>query len=70
MMKPVDTLRRLVELESPTGDPSRIAHIGEFITAELASLGGRVHHDGEVVRASFGPEEDGKAGSAGRSACW
>ena len=40
MMKPVDTLRRPVELESPTGDPSRIAHIGEFISAELASLGG------------------------------
>lgn len=62
MMKPVDTLRRLVELESPTGDPARIAHIGEFISAELASLGGRVHHDGELVRASFGPEDDGKAG--------
>jgi hypothetical protein len=28
MMEPVETLRRLVELESPTGDAARIAHAG------------------------------------------
>ena len=28
MMEPVETLRRLAELESPTGDAARIAHAG------------------------------------------
>ena len=62
MMKPVDTLRRLVELESPTGDPARIAHIGEFISAELASLGGACTTTASWSAASFGPKDAGKAG--------
>ena len=37
MMQPVDMLRHLVELESPTGDVTRMAHIREFLGAELAN---------------------------------
>ena len=40
MMRPADLLHHLVELESPTGDAARIAHIGSFLAAELAALGG------------------------------
>jgi hypothetical protein len=29
MMEPVESLRRPVELESPTGDAARIAHAGD-----------------------------------------
>jgi len=38
MMRAPDLLRHLVELESPTGDAKRIAHIGSFLAAELAGL--------------------------------
>ena len=38
MMQPVDMLRHLVELESPTGDATRMAHIREFLAAELMGL--------------------------------
>ena len=55
----VDLLRRLVELESPTGDGERIRRVGEAIAVELARLGGSVHHEGEPVRATFGPAADG-----------
>ncbi len=42
MMDSVELLRRLVELESPTGDRDRISHIGQFLGAELEALGARV----------------------------
>jgi len=57
MMRPPELLRRLVELESPTGDAQRIAHVGEFIAAELAGLDGHTKHDGELVRAAFGQQD-------------
>jgi glutamate carboxypeptidase len=53
MMRPVELLRRLVELESPTGDAQRIAHIGSFLSAELEALGGAVVRDGDNLQASF-----------------
>jgi|SRR5689334_11011554 len=49
MMEPVELLRHLVELESPTGDAERIAHIGRFIAAELAALGATVEFRGEAL---------------------
>jgi glutamate carboxypeptidase len=57
MMRPVDLLRRLVELESPTGDAERMGHIGRFIAAELEGLGGAVRRPGELVEARFGDGE-------------
>jgi glutamate carboxypeptidase len=56
-MHPVEMLRHLVELESPTGDAQRMAHLGSFIAAELTALGGDVRQDGLLLRARFG--EDG-----------
>ena len=53
MMPAADLLHRLVELESPTGDAMRIAHIGSFLAAELAALGGSVSREGENLHASF-----------------
>jgi glutamate carboxypeptidase len=53
MMPAADLLHRLVELESPTGDATRIAHIGSFLAAELAALGGSVSREGENLHASF-----------------
>jgi glutamate carboxypeptidase len=61
MMPPLDTLRHLVELESPTGDGERIAHIGAFLAAELAALGGQVSRRGEHLIAGFGPQRPGEA---------
>src|SRR4051794_4265720 len=61
MMQPVDMLRRLVELESPTGDETRMAHIRDFLGAELAALGGRVERRGEHLVAEFGPQAPGEA---------
>jgi glutamate carboxypeptidase len=49
MMAPVELLRHLVELESPTGDAERIAHIGRFVAAELEALGASVRMCGESV---------------------
>jgi glutamate carboxypeptidase len=57
MMRPVELLQRLVELESPTGDIERISHIGSFISAELAGLGGAVGRAGQLLRARFGEGE-------------
>ncbi len=54
MMPPVDLLRHLVELESPTGDAERIAHIGRFLSAELGSLGADVEFDGQCLIARLG----------------
>jgi glutamate carboxypeptidase len=54
MMKAVELLRHLVELESPTGDRERIGHIGMFLSAELKALGGRVSRVQEHVVAEFG----------------
>jgi glutamate carboxypeptidase len=53
MMEPVELLRHLVELESPTGDAERIAHIGRFIAAELAALGATVELRGEALVARW-----------------
>ena len=53
MMRAPDLLRHLVELESPTGDAQRIAHIGSFLAAELAGLGGTISREGENLQASF-----------------
>lgn len=36
MMEPVESLRRLVELESPTGDAARIAHAGSRLRVQLS----------------------------------
>ena len=55
MMDAVELLRRLVELESPTGDAERIGHIGRFVAAEAAALGGRVEMRGHHLAARFGP---------------
>src|SRR5947209_2991589 len=44
MMDAVELLRRLVELESPTGDRERMGHIGRFLLTadeESGSPGGR-----------------------------
>ncbi|HYW29753.1 MAG TPA: M20 family metallopeptidase [Gaiellales bacterium] len=60
MMQPVDMLRHLVELESPTGDATRMAHIREFLAAELMGLGGRVERRGEHLVAEFGPRAPGE----------
>jgi glutamate carboxypeptidase len=49
MMSPVELLRHLVELESPTGDANRMAHIGRFVAAELEGLGASVALHGEAV---------------------
>jgi glutamate carboxypeptidase len=57
MMDAVDLLRRLVELESPTGDPERMGHIGRFLAAELESLGGRVTPRGLHLTARLGPDD-------------
>jgi len=61
MMEPVALLRHLVELESPTGDRARMAHIRSFLAAELAGLGGEVAERGEHLVARFGGEGDGDA---------
>ena len=53
MMPPIELLQRLVELESPTGDAERIAHIGRFISAELQGLGASVTQHGEAVVAEW-----------------
>ncbi len=58
-MSAPDLLRRLVELESPTGDAERIAHIGSFLSAELQALGAAVTREGEHVVASFSDERVG-----------
>jgi glutamate carboxypeptidase len=55
MMDAVDLLRRLVELESPTGDAERMGHIGRFLAAELESLGARVTPRGLHLTAHLGP---------------
>ena len=53
-MRPVELLRHLVELESPTGDAVRMAHIGRFLEAEFEGLGGKVTMDGPHLIAEFG----------------
>jgi glutamate carboxypeptidase len=55
MMDAVELLRRLVELESPTGDAERIGHIGRFLAAELEALGARVALHGQHLTAQLGP---------------
>ncbi len=55
MMDAVELLRRLVELESPTGDAERIGHIGRFLAAELEALGARVALRGQHLTAQLGP---------------
>jgi glutamate carboxypeptidase len=57
MMDAVELLRRLVELESPTGDPERIGHIGRFLAAELEGLGARVTPRGLHLTADLGPSD-------------
>jgi len=54
MMRPVELLQHLVELESPTGDVVRMSHIASFIEAELAGLGGAVDREGQLLHARFG----------------
>src|SRR5262249_58144412 len=61
MMQPVDMLRHLVELESPTGDATRMAHIREFLAAELTALGGRAERRGDHLVAEFGTPAPGEA---------
>jgi glutamate carboxypeptidase len=60
-MAPADLLRHLVELESPTGDAVRMAHIRSFLAAELAGLGGDVSVRGEHLVAGFGDHAPGEA---------
>src|SRR6185437_13581532 len=55
MMDSVELLRRLVELESPTGDRERIGHIGRFIGAELEALGATVALRDQHLTAQLGP---------------
>jgi glutamate carboxypeptidase len=59
MMPAADLLRHLVELESPTGDDTRIAHIGAFLAAELAARGGDTDRADGVVRAEWGEGDGG-----------
>jgi glutamate carboxypeptidase len=47
---PLDLLRELVELESPTGDTREL---GGRMADELRALGGEARFDGEHVRAGF-----------------
>jgi glutamate carboxypeptidase len=61
MMDAVALLQHLVELESPTGDASRMAHIRSFLAAELAGLGGEVSAHGDHLTASFGGDGHGDA---------
>src|SRR5438477_7872621 len=61
MMDAVALLQHLVELESPTGDTSRMAHIRSFLAAELAGLGGEVNARGDHLIASFGGDGRGDA---------
>jgi glutamate carboxypeptidase len=58
MMESVELLRRLVELESPTGDRERIGHIARFIGAELEALGARVALRDQHLTAHLGPPGD------------
>ncbi|HZI36140.1 MAG TPA: hypothetical protein VFD61_10360, partial [Gaiellales bacterium] len=60
MMAPVDMLRRLVEMESPTGDAARMSHIRSFLAAELTALGGDVSPRGEHLLARFGEQRAGE----------
>jgi glutamate carboxypeptidase len=53
-MTAVELLHRLVELESPTADSERIAHIGRFIAAELESLQARVESRGPHLVGRIG----------------
>jgi glutamate carboxypeptidase len=57
-MTAVELLRRLVELESPTGDAERIAHIGHFLSAELEAVGAVVEQRGAALV--------GRTGGSGR----
>ncbi|MDX6553283.1 MAG: glutamate carboxypeptidase [Gaiellales bacterium] len=54
MMAALELLRRMVELESPTGDADRINHLGSFLSAELAGLGGKVERDGQHLVSIHG----------------
>ena len=60
MMGPVDMLRRLVEMESPTGDAARMSHIRSFLAAELTALGGDASPRGEHLLARFGEQRAGE----------
>jgi glutamate carboxypeptidase len=55
-MNALELLQRLVELESPTSDLERIAHIGRFLSAELESLGAEVETVGPHLVGRVGPE--------------
>ena len=70
MMTPVELLRRLVELESPTGDALRIGHIGQFLAAELEGLGARVQFEGEAVVGRFGDGDGGFLLAAHMDTVW
>jgi glutamate carboxypeptidase len=59
-MDAVDLLRRLVELESPTGDAERIARIGRFVAAELRSAGARTELRGQHVAGRVQGDLDGE----------
>jgi glutamate carboxypeptidase len=57
MMDAVELLRRLVELESPTGDRERMGHIGRFLAAELEALGARISLRDLHLTAQLGPDD-------------
>ena len=57
-MNPVETLRRLVELESPTGDEPRIAAIGEAVAEELTAAGAKPELRGPHVVADVAGLDD------------
>jgi glutamate carboxypeptidase len=70
MMPPVELLRRLVELESPTGDRERIARIGRFLAAELEALGARVRFEGEALVGRIGEGDGGLLLAAHMDTVW
>lgn len=59
-MDPVATLRRLVELESPTGDEPRIAAIGAAVAQELTAAGAEPQLRGRHVAAHLAGTDDGE----------
>ncbi len=60
----LDLLGRLVDQDSPTADKTAVDRLGAMIAAELGAAGARVTSlpnaaAGNVLRAAFGPGEDG-----------
>src|SRR3954464_12341354 len=54
MMAALELLRRMVELESPAGAAQRLNHLGSFLAAELAGLGGTIEREGQHLVSTHG----------------